>query len=73
MKFILFILAICACVGACKMALGSWRWLCAKFGGIQTVRVKVTVPTNRGVKRDVDDMMLHDEVVGEPEEQVGEY
>jgi len=56
----------CTCVGAIVI----WRHLYAKLNGTQTVRVRATVPS---VKRDVDDMVLNDMIVGEPEGQVGEY
>jgi len=62
-----------ACFGASVIGLRLYRWICAQIGGVQIVRVHVDVPVDRSVKNDVDDMVLHDALVGDPEGQVGEY
>jgi len=73
--YALFILSLItlACVGGAVIGLKIFRYFSAQLGGTQVIRVKVDVPDDRGVKRDVDDMFLNDMIVGEPEGQVGEY
>jgi len=65
-------LIVFSCIGGAVVTLRLWRWLTAKFGGAQYVTVRVEAPTDRAVKRDVDDMMLHDMIVGDPETHVGD-
>jgi hypothetical protein len=62
-----------ACVGGGVIGLKVYRWIRAKLGGIQIIRVHVDVPVNRATKHNVDDMVLHDEIIGDPENQIGEY
>lgn len=66
-------LIVFSCIGASVVGLRIYRWFSARLGGTQYIKVRVNLPGDRSVKRDVDDMVLNDMVVGEPEEQIGEY